>query len=108
MSPNDKIKEILEAYSESRSVKETARRMGLSYQTIRRIIVDEGDIPDGRATDVDRMMNEFGMTAQEIAAALHISQKAVRTYLPYSKGRYALTTPSENAIRIRVCRERKR
>ena len=53
-------------------------------------------------------MNPQDNAAKEIAEALGITQKTVRVYLDYSKGRYALTMPSENALRIRACRERKK
>lgn len=100
--------EITGMYKKCHSLRETARRLGVSYQTVRRIIINAGEIPDGRATDVHTMADTLRMTVQEIAEELHISQKAVRGFMPYSKGRYALTIPSENAKRIRACRERKR
>ena len=108
MNPqDDAAKEIAALYRQSHSLRETARRLGVSYQTVRRTIISEGEIPDGRATDIHAMMID-GMKVPEIAEALGITQKTVRVYLAYSKGRYALTMPSENARRIRACRERKR
>ena len=108
MNPqNDAAKEITALYRQCHSLRETARRLGISYQTVRRTIISEGEIPDGRATDI-HAMTIAGMKVPEIAEALGITQKTVRVYLAYSKGRYAMTMPSENARRIRACRERKR
>ena len=108
MNPqDDAVKEIAALYRQCHSLRETARRLGISYQTARRIIISEGETQNGRATDIHAMMIA-GMKVPEIAEALGITQKTVRVYLAYSKGRYALTKPSENARRIRACRERKK
>lgn len=52
-------------------------------------------------------MREHGMTVGEIATELGIGKKAVCSYLPYTKGHYAIGNKSKNALAIARMREKR-
>lgn len=81
-------KDILDKYEATKSMKETARKLKLSQQTVRRVLISNGIYPSERTREVARLCL-MGMTVPEIAEYLGISPKTVQTNLPYSKGGYA-------------------
>lgn len=103
MTNND----IVEYYQQCSSMRATAAHYHISTQTVRRVLVSSGVIPDGRAAEIAAMQAN-GCTVDDIAAQLKLTSATVRGYLPYSKGGYATGDKTVNALRIQACRERKK
>ena len=61
---------------------------------------------DGRAQQV-RELYIAGLTESAISEQLGISNKAVNSYLPYTKGEYGVEDASTNAKKIRRWRAKK-
>lgn len=99
--------QIIDTYQDCMSIKATARRLSISESTVRRHLVIAGHYTNDRKEEIDQLMGE-GFSVPEIAAKLHVVKNTVRTYLPYTKGSYIGPEKSENAMRIRKCREKKR
>lgn len=98
------IKEsVLRLYAEGCSIKEIERRTNISHSTITKVLVSYGDV-----STPEKLLFDKGMSISEIAAMLEKSEKAVKIRLPYIKGPYDRDNPTENALRIRKCRERKK
>lgn len=100
-------KDIINEYAATKSMNGTARKLKLSKQTVRRVLISNGIYPSERTKEVARLCL-MGMTVQEIAEYLGISAKTVQSNMPYSKGSYATGAKSKNAERILECRTRKR
>ena len=83
------------------SQKEISRRLGISEQKVRKILITIGAVE----TDISRMYAS-GMTAEEIADRLGISKKAVNGHIPYQKGIYNAEYPTLNALAIRKSRSK--
>lgn len=100
-------KQILETYRMLGTIRQTAVTLNISDQSVRRILILNGEYTNERAQEIDRLRGE-GKSAKEIADILRISRKTVLAYLPYSKTPYVYPLKTVNAYRIKQCRERKR
>lgn len=100
-------KEVLDTYNVTKSMNETARKLKLSHQTVRRVLISNGIYPSERTREVTRLCL-MGMTVQEIAEYLGISAKTVQANMPYSRGSYVTGPKSKNAERILEFRARKK
>lgn len=89
------------------TVKEIARRTKISEQKARRILITVGLWSSPRSEMIQQMYKN-GKSIDEIAAKLNMSRNSVISYIPYRKGMYNAEYPSENALRIRACKERKK
>lgn len=94
---------VLRLWEQRLSQKEISRRLDISEQKVRRILLTAGAIE----TDESRLYDR-GMPVADIAAKLGKSEKAVIQRLPYSKGMYGAEYPSLNALKIRQCRDKKK
>ena len=92
---------VLRLWEQELSQKEIARRLNVSEQKVRRILLTAGAIE----TDESRLFAS-GMSVSDIAAKLGKSEKAVVQRLPYSKGMYNAEYPTANALRMRSYREK--
>lgn len=101
MKPED----VVSVYEKEGSLKKVAKLFGVSEQKIRKILIDENAYESDTANKVNDMY-EQGYGAQYIADKLKMSISAVSSYLPYTKGQYLADEPTENAIRIRQCRQK--
>lgn len=101
------VDKIIAYYSGCESMKETARKFGLSHQKIRKILITAGKFSSPQ-TNMIMSLNEMGLSAEEIAKKMNVTKKCVLSYLPYSKGMYYADNPTENALRIRKCKEKKK
>lgn len=100
--------EIIEAYKmDDGGVKATAKRMGVGYQVVNRVLITNGIIPPGNAEIVAKLTAQ-GYTRAEIAKELGIAEKSLKTFLPYERHSYAVGEKTWNAEKIRKCRERKK
>lgn len=105
MISEQKILEIYEA--ENGSVAATARRAGINYQVVCRVLITNGIIPLGKAEEIAKLFDE-GYTRAEIAEKLKITEKSLKRYLPYDRHSYVVGEKTKNAMRIRQYRERKK
>ena len=60
-----------------------------------------------KSKKVKEMYND-GMTEGEIAEKMKMKEKVISSYLPYRKGEYNSENPSQNAIKLRKWRKRKK
>lgn len=101
MKPED----VISAYEKEGSLKKVARLYDVSEQKIRKILIDANAYESDTANKVNDMYKQ-GYGAQYIADKLKMSISAVSSYLPYTKGQYLADELTENAIRIRQCRQK--
>ncbi|BAL84751.1 hypothetical protein SELR_pSRC401000 (plasmid) [Selenomonas ruminantium subsp. lactilytica TAM6421] len=101
------IKAIVREYKASESIKEVARKSGLSFGKVRKILITEGAVRYERTDELTKLMQQ-GLSIEQAAERLGISTKLANNYIPYSKGEYRSDSPTLNALRIRKCLERKK
>lgn len=97
---------VVSLYRKNGSIKATAKALRVSDWLVRRILVINGEYSNQTSDEIIGLYNS-GAPKSEIADRLSVTIKTVSSYLPYTKGSYK-GAPSENAIRIRRCRERKK
>lgn len=100
-----KSEDVVSAYEKEGSLKKVAKLYDVSEQKIRKILIDANAYESDTANKVNDMYKQ-GYGAQYIADKLKMSISAVSSYLPYTKGQYLADEPTENAIRIRQCRQK--
>lgn len=98
---------VLDMHEDGASVKEIARKHQISEYKVCKILCNAGIPISTRAAEVMRLL-QAGKTQDEIAQMLEISRNAVQKYMPYTRGMKLKDNPTENAIRIRECRKRKK
>lgn len=99
--------DVLSVWQETRSIRRTAATLGLSTQTVRRILLDAGEACTEEATNIQLRL-DAGETPEAIASALGVTVKTVRAYCPYQRGSYAVGEKTEGALKVASWRERKR
>lgn len=99
------VEEILITFKEAQSIKATAKKVGCSNHRVKKLLSSNGII----INDTHQLIlkyKEEGKTPKETAQIMGISEKTVMTYLPAVRPLY-LINPSDNAKKIKRCRERK-
>lgn len=99
--------EIIAYYLSCRSIKQTARHFGCWHGVVRKMLINNGLYTNATAKKVIELV-ESGKTVAEIVAEIGVTKTTVSSYLPYTRGTYMQPSESENAQRIRKCREKKR
>lgn len=99
--------EIIELYKTTGSISEVSKQLGVGKWETRKILVDIG-VYQSKLSEKIQALREEGYSAEEIANILKKGRSCVFMYLPYEKCKYNSGNPSENAKRIRKCREKKR
>lgn len=94
---------VLRLWEQDCSQKEIARRLNLSEQKVRKILVTAGAIE----TEESKLYAK-GYTAAQIMELTGKSDSAVCSRIPYSKGMYSAEYPTINALRIRKCRQKQK
>ena len=97
---------IVSLYHQCGSIKETARIFRLSEQTIRRILITNGEYSNETSEAVCGL-REKGLSVQEISDLLHIAPSTVFGNLPYRRGSYAIGPKTRNAKKIKAWRTRR-
>lgn len=101
-------KEILKTYENERgSVAATARETKVSWQVVYRVLITNGIIPLGKA-EVVAELTAKGYSRAQIARELGITEKTLKTYMPYERHSYVVGEKTRNAIKVRKCREKKK
>lgn len=104
MDENRMFEQIVNSYEHTQSVKDTASELGVSRNTVQRVLITEGLWESKRSKEVVALFKE-GYSAQEISERLMLSLKCVQNYLPYTKGmrNEAIT---DDSVRSKNKRER--
>lgn len=95
--------QILESYEITKNMSETVCILDVSPKTVKRILISNGIYPSKRAQQIANL-NDLGLNVSDIAEFLKISEDTVRSNLPYTKGGYATSQKSKNAVRVARCR----
>ena len=95
---------IIAVYKETDSVQQTAISLGVSRNTVQRVLLTERLWESERSRAVAELLAK-GYSVQEIADQLYLSLKCVQNYMPYTKGmNNGIMT--ENAKKSREKRDR--
>lgn len=85
----DLYNQVIEDYSETHSVRKTAKNCHTSMVTAQRILITAGLWSSKSSRLVQELLDQ-GMTVDQIAEALSLTKDAVYTYMPYSRGNYGV------------------
>lgn len=97
---------IIMLYRGTVSIKAVSRVVGISHQTVRRVLVEAGEYKSARSEEIGRLLDS-GLSHKQIADQLGIGLNAVISYAPYTKGSYLMGDKTVNARRIAKTREKK-
>ena len=97
--------EVVAMYKLYNNIAEVARRLSISQQKCKRILMAKGKYPNPYLEQFTPLL-EQGKSIEEISKILEISRSAVFSYLPYKKQSYC-TNQSANALKILKCRKNK-
>lgn len=104
----EKIMELVsDMYQNEIPMKQIAKRLQISEQKVRKILITTGQYQSARSKEIADMV-QAGKTVSEIAEKTGLSTTCVSANLPYDKGLYGITYASKNALAIRKSRERKK
>lgn len=94
---------VIRLHEQGITPKQIAKRLHLSEQKVRRILITVGAYSTPTSEEVNQRIAQ-GETLDQIAEALGISRKSVIAYTPYSKCMYGQEYPTKNALKIRRSR----
>lgn len=98
------VAQVIWLWAEGETRAEIARRVGMSEQKVRRILLDV-DLITAKET---RLCRE-GMPFDEIAVVAGKKAKTIYSnYAPYTKGVYKRAEPTVNALRVRATRAKQK
>lgn len=97
--------QILTAYKTSQTITGIHKITGYNWQRIAKILSTEGIIVNDNQAMFLNLYSK-GMTAEEISKATGFAKSTVQSYLPRKRPIYN-ENQSENALRIKKCREKK-
>ncbi len=99
------IEDILNIFDKTQSIRATVKGTRSSWQRVVKVLSSNGVI----INDTHELILELydnGKSPEEIASLLGHNIKTVKAYLPKKRPYYNIN-PSENARRIKKCRENK-
>lgn len=99
------VNDILKAFDKTQSVNATAKEIGCGWQRVLKILSSNGIIVNDIHAKILEL-HDKGKTAEDIAKQIGYSLKTVQAYIP-AKRPYYNVNPSDNAKRIKLCREKK-
>ncbi len=99
------VEDVLNVYKETRSIRQTAKETRCSWQRVVKILASNGIVASATHEMILKLYEE-GKDPGEIARQVGYSEKVVKAYLPKKRPYYGVDI-SENAKRIRKCRENK-
>lgn len=102
----DIAKRAAEIYAEYGTIKQTARIIGVSPQTVKRLLISQG-VYSTPLTQRVEALRALGKTDAQIAGEMGISVKWVIANTPYTRGTYKGEKKTLNAQHIAACRQRK-
>lgn len=98
---------VLSTYNRQKSIKATARKLGVSEGVVRKYLIGAGVVETAMTRRIAEL-RAAGMPLKDIAELLGVSSSSVSVNTPYQKGSYLTENKTYNAIKIRQCRARKR
>lgn len=101
------IDDVIIAYKQWDSIKETARRLEISEGVVRKCLVGCGII-DAPLTRRIAELRGQGSTQADIAQAIGVSVSCVNANTPYDRGMMIEPSQTVNAQRIRKSREKRK
>lgn len=101
------MEEIVKGYKGNMSVQEIAAYNGINHNKVIKILVTAG-VYSSETYDHIKDLREKGKSEEEIMEIVGIGATALNNYTPYKKGPYGPEPQTENARRIRECREKKK
>lgn len=99
--------DVVAEYRKWESIKETARRLDVSHGVVRKCLITHGLFETPLTQEVAELI-KGGVSQEEIAEQLGICPSWVNANTPYERGIMITPSQTENAKRIRECRERKK
>ena len=96
--------QIIEEYNKTNSIALTAETCGCAKVTVRKVLITAG-LWSSKTSRLVADLWEHGCSVKEIADQLCITEKAVNTYLPYTRGHYG-ERRSSDALKSSCYRER--
>ena len=102
---SDLYNKIVDSYLKTGSIKTTAQNLGTYPIKVRRVLLTEGLWSSKTSKAIAELLDE-GKTVAEIADILCVTEKAVQSLIPYTKGEYNLKEKSKDAIRSEEYRDR--
>lgn len=100
------INRIIDEYHSTESIERTANNLGCSFSQIKKVLITAGEYESGRSREIIALAAQ-GKNSMEIADLLGIGLTAVNANMPYKRG-FPPDKPSDNAVKIRKCRQRKK
>ena len=98
--------DVVAEYQKWNSIKETARRLDVDHGVVRKCLITHGLLETQLTQEVAELI-AAGIHQKEIAEQLGISYSWVNANLPYERGIMITPSQTDNAKRIRKCREKK-
>lgn len=99
-------KDILAEYNRRKSIRETARALGISQGVVRKALIGYRIIDTPLTRRIDEL-RAAGMPQKDIAALLGKSDSCINANAPYERGMMIEPSQTVNAQRIRASRARK-
>lgn len=98
--------DVVAEYQKWNSIKETARRLDVDHGVVRKCLITHGLLETPLTQEIAGLI-AAGIPQKEIAEQLGISYSWVNANLPYERGIMITSSQTDNAKRIRKCREKK-
>lgn len=105
LESSPKVKAIIDLYDAGTSMNAIARKMGINYQTVRKVLITFCKYTSPIIRNITELYSQ-GKSINEICGIIKISRSAVSQYLPYKKPTKKIVNPSKNAMAIQNCRNR--
>ena len=99
--------QIIELYQNVQSIKTVSKHLHVCISTVRRVLFLAGEHTNQTGERISQLAAE-GLSQEEISQRLNLSPNTVNSYMPYSRGSYALGEKTENAVKIASWRQKKR
>lgn len=96
---------VLSTYNRRKSIKATARELGISEGVVRKHLIGAGVVETAMTRRIAEL-RAAGMPLKDIAELLGVSGSYVSANTPYQKGSYLTENKTCNAVRVKRCRER--
>lgn len=100
-------KEILAEYNKQKSIRATARVLGISTDAVYKTLVGYGVINTPTTRRIAEL-RRIGLNQKQIAEMLKVSTSCVNKNTPYDRGSYLTPSKSKNAENIRKHRQKRR
>lgn len=101
------VEAVVNLYKEDVPVKQISQRLKISFTKTRKILISYAAYPCAKAQQIATLQQQ-GKSLDEIAVELNMPRSNVLNYTPYTRGMKNAENPTQNALKIRKCRAKKR